>query len=71
MPSLIFRDADQCAPIPADERVAIPFPHIRLAATYATDIFEALEAVSRRMEDLAREFDCLGYFDDDDGPRAA
>ena len=29
------------------------------------------ETVSRRMEDLARELNCLGYFDDDDTPRAA
>ena len=36
------------------------------------NVFGAVDAVSRRMEDLAREFDCLGYFDEnDDGPRAA
>jgi hypothetical protein len=35
------------------------------------DALEALELVSRRMEDLARALDCLGYFDDDDRPRAA
>ncbi len=36
------------------------------------DVFTALDAVSRRMEDLARELGCLGYFyDDDDRPRAA
>ncbi len=35
-------------------------------------VFTALNAVSRRMEDLARELGCLGYFyDDDDRPRAA
>jgi hypothetical protein len=32
---------------------------------------QALEQVSRRMEDLARALGCLGYFDDDDRPRAA
>ncbi len=38
----------------------------------AVDVFAAFEAVSRRMEDLARELGCLGYFyDDDDRPRAA
>ena len=38
----------------------------------AVDVFTALDAVSRRMEDLARELGCLGYFyDDDDRPRAA
>ena len=36
------------------------------------DVFAAFDAVSRRMEDLARELGCLGYFyDDDDRPRAA
>lgn len=34
-------------------------------------VFAAVDTMSRRMEDLAREFDCLGYFDDEDGPRAA
>ena len=38
----------------------------------AVDVFAALDEVSRRMEDLARELGCLGYFyDDDDRPRAA
>ncbi len=32
---------------------------------------DALEQVSRRMDVLARELNCLGYFGDDDGPRAA
>ncbi|MHC4218814.1 MAG: hypothetical protein ACYSU7_10215 [Planctomycetota bacterium] len=36
-----------------------------------SDALEALESVSRRMEDLARALGCLGYFDDDDRPRAA
>ena len=36
-----------------------------------SDALEALELVSRRMEDLARALGCLGYFDDDDRPRAA
>ncbi len=34
-------------------------------------VFTAADTMSRRMKDLAREFDCLGYFDDDDSPRAA
>lgn len=34
-------------------------------------VLRATDTMSRRMEDLAREFGCLGYFDDDDGPRAA
>ncbi len=34
-------------------------------------VFTAAGTISRRMKDLARELDCLGYFDDDDSPRAA
>ena len=38
----------------------------------AGQVLESLETMSRRIEDLARELNCLGYFDDgDDGPRAA
>ena len=37
----------------------------------ASDVLYAFGVVSRRMEDLARSLGCLGYFDDDDGPRAA
>ena len=41
---------------------------VRVVDTIATD----KGSMSQRMEDLAREFDCLGYFDsDDDGPKAA
>lgn len=36
-----------------------------------SEALEALDTVSRRMEDLARLLGCLGYFDDDDRPRAA
>ncbi len=35
------------------------------------DVLLAFEQVSRRMEDLARELGCMGFFDDDDRPRAA
>ncbi|MCP3905600.1 MAG: hypothetical protein GY715_18390 [Planctomycetes bacterium] len=31
----------------------------------------AIDDMSRRIQDLARELNCLGYFDDDDRPRAA
>ncbi len=34
-------------------------------------VLDALDDVSRRMENLARALDCLGFFDDEDGPRAA
>ncbi|MBT8485083.1 MAG: hypothetical protein HKO59_03225 [Phycisphaerales bacterium] len=38
----------------------------------AEQVFDALADMSRRIDDLARELNCLGYFDgDDDGPRAA
>jgi hypothetical protein len=37
----------------------------------ATMALEALENVSRRIDVLARELNCLGWFGDDEGPRAA
>jgi hypothetical protein len=38
----------------------------------AGHVLAAIENMSRRLEDLARELNCLGYFeDDDDLPRAA
>jgi len=38
----------------------------------AQNVIHALDAMSRRIDDLARELHCLGYFDDEsDGPRAA
>jgi hypothetical protein len=38
----------------------------------AEGVFDAIDNMSRRIEDLARELNCLGYFDDDDDdPRAA
>jgi hypothetical protein len=41
------------------------------APDLAGDALAALAQVSRRINDLARELKCLGYFDDDDRPRAA
>ena len=37
------------------------------------DVLAAFDTVSRRITDLARELNCLGYFDDPNGdlPRAA
>lgn len=37
------------------------------------DLFDTLDTMSRRIDDLARELNCFGYFDDgdDDRPRAA
>jgi len=38
----------------------------------AGQVFEAIENMSRRIDDLARELNCLGHLDDDDdGPKAA
>ena len=38
----------------------------------AEDVFDALDQMSRKIDDLARELNCLGHFnDDDDGPKAA
>ncbi len=78
MPTLRYHGAPDAGPQPVPERTAIPFPRMRLtsccspASEMASEVFEAFEAASRRMEDLARELGCLGYFDDGvDGPRAA
>ena len=61
----------------------IPFPRIRGSAINRhdardgfgspVDVVDALNTVSRRITDLARELKCLGYFDDSnsDRPRAA
>jgi hypothetical protein len=69
MPTLHYRDAAETGL--NRSRTVIPFPHIRLA-TPTGEVFGALDVVSRRMEDLARELGCLGFFeDDDDRPRAA
>lgn len=65
---------------PRDERSASDAPPLRLAAeesvprsSQTDDVLAALNSVSRRIEDLARELNCLGYFDDGDHdrPRAA
>lgn len=38
----------------------------------ADRLFELMDSMSRRIDDLARELNCFGHFDgDDDGPRAA
>ena len=37
----------------------------------AEQVFDAIDDMSRRIDDLARELRCLGHFDDGDGPRAA
>jgi hypothetical protein len=43
------------------------------SAGSATEVLDALQCVSRKITDLARELKCLGYFDDanDSRPRAA
>lgn len=45
--------------------------NINSTCSNTEDVLEALENVSRRIDDLARELNCLGWFDDDDRPRAA
>lgn len=56
----------------------IPFPGLTRTGGRATprdpagEVLAAFAKVSRRINDLARELKCLGYFDDDeDRPRAA
>jgi hypothetical protein len=77
MPRLRFRGPDDGT---GPEPGAIPFPQSPARPESGSgkgpddsisDALNALDAVSRRMEDLARALGCLGYFDDDDRPRAA
>lgn len=62
---------------PATPHNAIPFPKQRGTSTPdASDIERALSAMdraSRKLDDLAKQLNCLGYFDesDPDRPRAA
>ena len=43
------------------------------AQQVAEDALAAIDTMSRKLRDLARELNCLGFFDDDDDdrPRAA
>lgn len=73
MPSLRYHGPDEGN---GPEPEVIPFPRTEPAPEpepeeAVSDVLDALESVSRRMEDLAKALGCLGYFDDDDGPRAA
>ena len=61
-------EADASRPDHAD---APRRPDLAFLPESASDVFDALEDMSRRIDDLARELNCLGFFDDDDGPRAA
>ena len=47
-------------------------PDLAFLPESASDVFDALEDMSRKIDDLARELNCLGFYeDDDDGPKAA
>ena len=52
---------------------AFPFPGALgdSAPHSVEDVLRAADEACRRMEFLARELECLGNFDDDEGPRAA
>ena len=60
-------------------REAIPFPNTKgrpdgeRTIDSVEDAQAAVENISRKIKDLARELNCLGFFDDDDDdrPRAA
>jgi hypothetical protein len=56
---------------PAEEET--PAAEAKPVAMVADDALAAIESMSRRIDDLARELNCLGSFnnDDDDRPRAA
>lgn len=73
-------DEDEPIPFPVEEarhRALSPTERAALAKsglpTSAEDVLEALDTMSRRIDDLARELNVIGYYDDpdDDGPRAA
>ena len=69
---LPFRPAEFGLIKPTSRPGGPPAPKDILGQVPSTaEVFKALDEVSRRMENLARSLDCLGYFDDDDGPRAA
>lgn len=48
-----------------------PRPGRRDRSSSSERALRAIDDVSRRIDVLARELKCLGYFDDGDGPRAA
>jgi hypothetical protein len=60
-----------------DAPAPFPFPrdHLRDSPSGKGDLGDRVlgefEAMSRRIGDLARELNCLGYFEEDDRPRAA
>ena len=60
-------------PAASDETCRGDHRHFDLACLpdSAGQVIEAIDSMSRRLDDLARELRCLGHFDDDDGPRAA
>lgn len=59
-------------PTPTSSRSTLPFTLTGLPDS-AEQVLDAISQMSRRISDLARELNCLGYFDDpdDDRPRAA
>lgn len=73
------RAADEPIPFPGERSDGPSSPSSRRDAADSAkprdptgDALAALAKVSRRINDLARELKCLGYFDDgDDRPRAA
>jgi hypothetical protein len=73
------KSASEPIPFPADpsapDETSSP-PERKFDLTFLPDsaeqVLEAIEHMSRRIDDLARELNCLGHFDDDDdGPKAA
>jgi hypothetical protein len=74
VPETIPFPTDLTARGEASPEAATGEPEMELAGLpdSAGQVIDALETMSRRIDDLARELNCLGYFDDDeDGPRAA
>ena len=66
-------EVDASASLATEGPVAFPFPGVLddSMPQSVEDVLRAADDACRRMEVLARELECLGNFDDDEGPRAA
>ena len=66
-------EVEVLTPSPRSGPASLRFPGVPGESTPSSveDVLRAADDACRRMEFLARELECLGNFDDDEGPRAA
>ena len=58
--------------LPTGDHVGMPAELQLFRPASADRVLQAIDRMSRRIDDLARELNCLGHFDEDpDRPRAA